>query len=612
MNRREGLLTAQRALRMAEAETIAEGLDDAAGSDSGLSFFSGRRQHICSLSYRDIREQAIDLAHRFASLKIKRLSRIAVIGETSPDFLRLFFACQYAGLVPVPLPLNINLGAREAYCARLESMISAARAALVVGPPDLLPVLRDAAASSAAPVGTMAYLMAAPQSRANPLPLQRNEPCYIQYSSGSTRRPCGVLITQKSLTHNARAIGRHGLKLRQGDRATSWLPFYHDMGLVGFCLTPMLGQVPVDYLAPTDFARRPLNWLMLLSERGGTISFSPTSGYDLCLRRAVNGFDEGLDLSRWRVAGVGGEMVRPDVLQRFADRFSSQGFSGRAFMPSYGLAEATLAVTFAPVDSGVEEDTVDLGVLALKGRAEPVRRRDQEDGATSRTFVMCGKVLPGHRIEVRDEHGRALPDRMVGSICVDGPSVMAGYFNDPEATRAAIGEDGWLDTGDLGYSVDGNLVVTGRSKDLIIWNGRNVWPQDIEWAVEKLEGVGGGAVAAFTVGEDDRADEVVLVVQSRCRNEAARSALRKSVAAAAYTTAGVQCRVVLAPPRSLAFTSSGKLSRAATRARYLTGAIRDVAERNSGGGGASKVSARGEGEHTGSSAGIACHPARGE
>lgn len=566
-------------LRVGEFETLAEGLDYAARGQTGCNFFSERGVLNRAMTYREIREEALDLAPRLVASGLERGSRVALIAETRPEFFVFFFACQYAGIVPVPLPLSVNLGGRDAYVARLAAMMKRAAVSAAVASDDLIDMLRSAGQEAGIKrVGTHEEFRAMSAKNGFLRPLERQDPCYIQFSSGSTSLPRGVLVTQKAITSNARGIGQHGLALQPGDRATSWLPLYHDMGLVGFFLTPALAQVSIDYLSTTTFARRPMLWLKILSEYGGTISFSPTFGYDLCLRRSTNVDPAQFELSQWRVAGIGGEMVRASVLQGFAERFAESGFKPKAFLPCYGLAESTLAVSFTHLDTGLQLDHVDRESAALKGVAVPVSPNQDGAAASVRTFVKCGRVLPGHAVEIRGDEDRKLPERAIGRVCVQGPSLMQGYYRDLEATRSVITPDGWLDTGDLGYLVDGELVITGRSKDLIICNGRNIWPQDLEWAVEKLDGVRAGDVAAFAHGDDEDNERVILVVECRTPDPEAREALRRNVAAVVQKTAGVSCEVVLAPPRSLTFTSSGKLSRAAAKADYVAGRIRDVNE----------------------------------
>ncbi len=564
-------------LRAGDFATLAEGLDYAARGETGVNFFSSRGSLEAAVPYRILRETARSIARRLAATSLERGDRIGIIAETSPDFLAVFFACQYAGFVPVPLPLSINFGGKDAYVERLRGMLAAAGARAAVAGPELIAILREATATTAVDFTATADEIRDWPATDRPLqPLGADDVCYIQYSSGSTSFPRGVLVTQAALAANARAIATDGLDLRAGDRCTSWLPLYHDMGLVGCCLTPVMTQISVDYLSTTAFARRPLVWLELISRMGGTISFGPTFGFELCARRAANGTARDLDLSRWRVAGIGGEMIRPQALAAFADTFEPMGFDARAFVPSYGMAEATLAVTFNRLGRGVRVDRVARGDTFERDHlALPAGESVGPSG--SRSFVVCGAPMPGYAIEIRDEAGTILPERHVGRICIKGPSLMQGYFQNAEATAAVLKGDGWLDTGDMGYLLGGELVVSGRTKDLIIVGGRNIWPQDIEWAVEKLDGVRAGDVAAFSVGDDHDRERLVVVVECRLQQPAEQAQLRRLVATVVNRLAGVECEVVLAAPRSLTFTTSGKLSRATVRDHFQRGVLRDLA-----------------------------------
>ena len=376
-------------------------------------------------------------------------------------------------------------------------------------------------------------------------------------------------ITQRALMANlAGMVGPAGLDMVAGDRSVSWLPLYHDMGLIGFLFAPLSCQISIDYLTPRDFARRPLQWLNIIARNGGTISYSPSFGYDLAVRRGAAQIPADLDLRSWRHAGIGGDMVRADVLERFAATFEPFGFNRKAFIPSYGMAEVCLAVSFSPHSAGMRADTVDRAALAEAQRAMPAE--NPTDSHRTRRFVICGRVLPDHRLEVRGPDGAVLADRAIGRIFVSGPSVMPGYYGDPEASREVL-SDGWLDTGDLGYMLNGEIVITGRAKDLIIVNGRNIWPQDIEWAIETKRVVKTGDTAAFSVdtGEGER---VVVAVLARVTGDEARDALAREVAGAVREAVAVDCDVALVPPTlGLPTTSSGKLSRTRTKANYLAG-----------------------------------------
>jgi fatty-acyl-CoA synthase len=392
---------------------------------------------------------------------------------------------------------------------------------------------------------------------------------YLQYSSGSTRFPHGVAVTHRALLNNL-AAHSHGMEVVETDRCVSWLPWYHDMGLVGCLLSPVANQVSTDYLKTEDFARRPLAWLDLISRNEGTtLSYSPTFGYDICSRRvsSLTPVEERFDLSRWRVAGNGADMIRPDVMQAFVDAFAAAGFNARSFLPSYGLAEATLAVSIMPPGEGIVVELVEENLLAGGDAA------DQSQPKRFRAIVNCGKAVRDMEIAIQDEEGQPLPDRAIGKVFARGPSIMHSYFRDEEATKACLSRDGWLDTGDMGYLSDGYLYIVGRAKDMIIINGRNHWPQDIEWAVEQLPGFKAGDIAAFSITTPGGEETPAVLVQCRTSDAEERGRLRDEIRERVRAITGMNCVIELVPPRTLPRTSSGKLSRAKARNLYLSGEI---------------------------------------
>jgi fatty-acyl-CoA synthase len=469
------------------------------------------------------------------------------------------------------MPYTMYIGGKDSYVSRVAGMLKAARVCMAIAPAELKGYVSEGAdLAGGCRVMSHDELQALPESMLKLEGFGADDEAYIQYSSGSTSDPKGVLITQKAIMANTTGILRHGLKVTPNDRAFSWLPLYHDMGLVGFCLSSAMGQVTVDYLATTAFARRPALWLRLMSENRSTISYSPTFGYDLAARR-INGEAPALDLSHWRAAGIGGDMVRADVLERFGETLKVAKFSSSAFLPSYGMAESTLAVTFTEVGSAFKIDTIDKQAYKTESKAVAASCGEV------RSFVVCGRALPGHHVVVRNDAGKALADREIGHIFVKGPSVMAGYFQNTEATAAVLDAEGYLATGDMGYALDGEIVITGRAKDLILHNGRNIWPQDIEWAAEQVEPLKSGDVAAFAVEGEDGDDDVVVLVQCRLADALEIERLRREVSAVIHHSAGVECEIVLVPPKSLPFTSSGKLSRAGAKQRYLSGELREIA-----------------------------------
>ena len=563
--------------KLAGFKTIAEGLDYAARGLTGFNFYSAKGLLSHVLTFTELRSRALATARKLVSAGLKRGDRVAVIAETGPEFMAVFFGCQYAGLVPCPMPYTMYIGGRDAYVERVTGMLRAAAACAVVTSSDLEGHIQAGAAGAGVEtVLTHEALQALPESLTKLEAFGADDVAYIQYSSGSTSEPKGVLITQKAIMANTQGILRDGLRVTKSDRAFSWLPLYHDMGLVGFCLAPMMGQVSVDYISTPSFARRPALWLRLMSENRSTVSYSPSFGYDLAARR-INGEAVTLDLSNWRAAGIGGDMVRADVLKQFGDTLSVAGFDQNAFMPSYGMAESTLAVSFSDVSQPIRIDTIDKFAFKVSGHAVPALETQDKDAV--RSFVVCGKPLPGHEMVVRDEMGSVLKDRQIGHIFVKGPSLMSGYYHNAQATDAVIAADGFLATGDMGYMLDGEIVITGRAKDLILHNGRNIWPQDIEWAAEQVEPLKSGDVAAFAVEGDDGDDDVVVLVQCRVTTDAEIEKLRREVSAVVHHSAGVECAVVLVPPKSLPFTSSGKLSRAGAKQKYVSGELVEITQR---------------------------------
>jgi fatty-acyl-CoA synthase len=552
--------------------TFVAALDYAAEGRSGFNIYSGRGQLLEQLGYARLREEAMETAHRLLGTGLVRGDRVAIIAESDGDFARVFFGCQYAGLIPAPLPLPVAFGGREAYVATLRGMISSAGARAVFVPDIIAGWTSEITEGlDLAYAGNATGLQDVTPTTAALPEIGPDDLSYLQFSSGSTRFPVGVAVTQRAGMANARAIARYGLRVRDdGDRCVSWLPLYHDMGLVGFFLTPLTCQLSVDLLPTREFARRPQVWLDLISRNRGTIAYSPSFGYELCARRPIPG---PLDLSCWRIAGIGGDMIRHHILEAFSERFASSGFPASAFVASYGMAEATLAISFAPLDTGIETDTIDLRHLEMHGVARPC---DDPSNAL-RTFILCGRVLPEHEIEVRDSRGRVQPDRHVGTIYVRGPSLMQGYFQAERETRAVLDDHGWLNTGDLGYMLNGQVVVSGRAKDLIIVNGRNIWPQDLEWSAEtEIVSLRSRDVAVFSVDEKG-SERIVALVQCRATLAAERERLRDEAASLFRRQHGVEVSVILVPPHTLPQTSSGKLTRARAKAMLLAGQFPEVA-----------------------------------
>ncbi len=559
-------------LRNADFPNLAAALDYAAKGVSGFNFYDGRGKLHATLSYSKLRQEAQILAKRLHSLQLERGARVAIVAETHPDFPRFFFACQYAGLTPVPLPASIHLGGHKAYVEQLRGLLEKSQASIAVAPVEFLPYLQEATKNLELKlVGTPQVFDDLEEQLVELHPLQADETAYLQYTSGSTRFPRGVMVSEAAVMHNLAGITRDGLKVRQGDRCVSWLPYYHDMGLVGFVLAPLAAQLSVDYLATRDFAMRPRLWLGLMSANHGTISFGPPFGYELSSRRVRLDSAKPFDLSAWRVAGVGAETIQVEILDAFAEKLAPFGFDRKAFVASYGMAECSLAVTFAPIDLGVEIDEIDAEHLSAQQEALPVSSGTVENSSVCRTkkLVNCGIPLPGHEIIIRDEQGQVLPDRKCGTIHVRGPSVMSGYFAAPAATAKVLSADGWLNTGDIGYLCNGSLMITGREKDMIIINGRNFWPQDLEFYAEQQPEIRPGDASAISVTDDDGLEAAVMVVQYRETDENKCKELSDRLTRIIREEVGINCIIELVPAHTLPRTSSGKLSRAGTQRDYL-------------------------------------------
>ena len=559
-------------LRHGDFSTLVEALDYAATGRTGLNYFDGKGRLIEAVSYAELRDRAQDLARRLVRFAPKD-SRIGIAAVSTPDFAVLFMACQYASLVPAPLPLPVTLGGRSSYERQLERMADTGDFFALFAPESMEPIMSSALNDTATPVLTFEQVKALP-SGDDLRPFGADDLCYIQYSSGSSSSPKGIIGTQKSVTSNCHGIAKHGLEVVESDRGTSWLPLYHDMGLIGFLLTPLMCQLTVDFMDPTDFTRRPITWLQLIHDHKGTLSYSPTFGYELCVRRWRD--DRELDLSSWRAAGIGGDMVRPEPLTEFADMFGPMGFRETAFTPSYGLAETTLAATFAPAGQGLLKHTIDMD--RYERTNEVVEATDLTSADHTRTFVACGVKLPGHEIEIRDFDNNVIAsgENKVGRICLKGPSVSPGYFRNSQATEAAFTRDGWLDTGDLGYWHEDQIVVTGRHKDLILYHGRNIWPQDIEWAAQAAAPHRCGRACAFSVGGAGDEKTIMLLLECRTRDPKMLAEIEAAVSAAIRLEVGVPVQLMLVPKSTMIITSSGKLSRARVKQKFLDGGIVDL------------------------------------
>jgi len=410
------------------------------------------------------------------------------------------------------------------------------------------------------------------------LPIVRaSDIAFIQFTSGSTADPKGVILTHSNLLANLRSIGREA-KLTPNDKIVSWLPLYHDMGLIGAWMGSLYFAAPLVLMSPLAFLARPARWLRAVHEHRATISAAPNFAYELCLKKVEDSEIEGLDLSSWRASLNGAEPVSAQTIKAFVERFEPYGYRPETMMPVYGLAECSLALAFPPVGRGPVVDIVDRETLASTGRAEPPAEFDggpsgDEDSSVLR-FVGAGFPLVDHEVRIVDSTGSEVGERHEGRIEFRGPSATSGYFRNPEATKNLFDGD-WLDSGDLGYFAGGELFVTGRAKDLIIKAGRNIYPQELEEAVGNLPGARRGCVAVFGSSDPKTGTErLVVLVETRETDPDARESLRNRIQQVAVDLVGTPADdVALVAPRTVPKTSSGKLRRAAGRELYEGGKL---------------------------------------
>lgn len=521
------------------------------------------------LTFSALADLAENVAGGLLSRGLEPGQAVAIMLPTCRDFFAAFFGVLYAGGVPVPLYPPVRPSQVEEHLRRQAGILRTAECPLMITVDEAKRLglfLRSQVPGLRALV-TVDELSRAPSLEGRP-PLEPEATAFLQFTSGSTADPKGVVLSHSNLLANIRAIGEF-VDPEPDDVFVSWLPLYHDMGLIGAVLTTLYHAVPLVLMSPLAFLLRPERWLEAIHRHQGTLSAAPNFAYELCVKKISPEVQAKLDLSSWRMSLNGAEPINPSALKGFAEHFAPQGLRPEVLTPTYGLAECSLALAMSRVTALPKIDRIERERFSSEGRAEV------SEAADALEFVSCGEVLSGHEIRIVDSAGRELAQRREGRLHFRGPSATAGYFRNEAATQSLLTEDGWLDSGDLAYVAEGEVYLTGRLKDVIIRAGRNIYPHELEEAVGALDGVRKGCVAVFGARtRESGTEELVVVAETREEDPERKRAIEESIREIAQALLGTPPeRVLVAPPHTVLKTSSGKLRRAATRKLYEEGRL---------------------------------------
>lgn len=522
---------------------------------------------VVELRYGELLTGAAEVASGLQAQGLQAKETVALMLPTGVEYFKAFFGALLAGMVPVPIYPPFRMAQIEDHLRRQAGILNNAQAALLLSVPEARPLARllRSAVESLRAVETVPAI-ARPGAHALVRP-QSQDVALLQYTSGSTGNPKGVVLTHANLLANIRAMGQV-VEASSQDVFVSWLPLYHDMGLIGAWLGSLYYGMPLILMSPLQFLARPERWLWAIHRHRGTLSAAPNFAYEICASRLKEGDLAGLDLGSWRMALNGAEPVSPDTLMRFAERFKPHGLKPEALAPVYGLAESSVGLAFPPPGRGPVIDRLRREPFMREGRAVPAA----PEASSALRFVSSGRPLPGHEIRIVDSRGRELPEREVGRLEFTGPSCTSGYYRNPEATRTLF-RDHWLDSGDLAYVAGGDVFVTGRVKDVLIRAGRNVYPYELEEAIGELPGIRKGCVAVFGSADPRTATERMVIV-AETRETEGLSGLRDRIGELVVERLGEPPdEIVLAPPHTVLKTSSGKIRRAATRELYEAGRL---------------------------------------
>tara|TARA_R110002110_G_scaffold415857_2_gene658525 strand:- start:6922 stop:9645 length:2724 start_codon:yes stop_codon:yes gene_type:complete len=518
-----------------------------------------------TISYKTLLDNSLKVAANLYQMGIRQYDTVAIMLPTCEGFFYSFMGAQLLGAIPVPIYPPFRPDKLEEYTLREVKILKKAgvKTLITFDKAEKLSELLGVFIPSLKKVVTYEQVSET-KKKAPEVKLTGEHSALIQFTSGSTSDPKGVLLSHYNLMSNISAIGK-AMQIQPSDVVVSWLPLYHDMGLIGCWLAPLYYGRPVVIMSPLQFLTRPERWLWAIHYHRATISAGPNFSYDLCVKRVKPESIEGLDLSSWRLALNGAEAVNPNTVESFIQKFKTYGFNENAYFPVYGLAESCVAVCFPPLDRPPIIDVINQEDYQTQQIATPVKNARE----TNVRFVCCGKAIPEHQIRVVDGDNKLVPDRVIGSLQFQGPSTMQGYYDNAKATSDVM-YDSWCDTGDFAYLVDGEVYITGRKKDIIIKAGRNLYPEVIEEVASQVEGVRKGCVAAFGVSDAQKGTEkLIIVAETRTSHKREKQAIIQSIIENVTSSTGMPPdEVILVKPQAVPKTSSGKLQRAQCKQYY--------------------------------------------
>ncbi len=529
-----------------------------------------QNEALAQITYADLLQNAKRVAAGLVGQGLLPGRTVAIMLPTSFDYFYSFMGILLAGGIPVPLYPPARLTQIEDHLRRHFDILNNAQAQILITIPEAQPIARLLKSQVASLERVVEAETLRNADKTSVRSVSRGEDiAFLQYTSGSTGTPKGVVLTHANLLANIRTMART-FEVTPSDTFISWLPLYHDMGLIGAWLSSLYCAMPVVLMSPLAFLSRPSRWLRAIHRHRGTISAGPNFAFEYCLAKVSDEEIQGMDLSCWRIAVNGAEQVSPGTIERFQERFGPYGFRPETMIPSYGLAEGSLGLAFPVGHASPKTDLIQRDLFMRTRKAVPVK--EGEDSALS--FVSCGHPLAGHEVQIVDDAGGEAPEREEGRLLFKGPSCTSGYYRNPEAT-AALFEGEWLDSGDLAYIAEGEVYITGRSKDIIIRAGRNIYPSELEEAVGRIPGLRKGCAAAFgSTDPQTGTEQLVVLAETRETDPAVQERLRQEINTMVVDLLGAPPDdIVLAAPHKVLKTSSGKVRRAAIRELYESGKI---------------------------------------